>query len=111
MKQVCDKPPFALRLVRWGAAWLMACWILFLAFIMQTDIDKQSVYLGAITFYGGVLYLNTLLAGVVGIAGWGRLAYLRHASLRRASLWLGGALGLMLTVHVLTQAIIIHALR
>jgi len=89
----------------------MACWLLFLVFICLTDIDKQSVYLGRITFYGALLYLNTLVIGLALIAGWGRLAYLRHPLLKQATLRGAGTLVVMACVHVITQTIVIRAIE
>lgn len=79
-------------------------------FILSTDINKQSVYLGKITFYGGVLYLNTLVAVMTLLSGWGRLVYLRHPALKRSSLWVAGALVVVGAVHAVTQLIIVRAM-
>lgn len=110
MTRDCDKPLLSIQIVKWSSTWLMACWSLFLVFIGLTDIDKQSVYLGKITFYGAMLYLNTLVIGLLLIAGWSRLAYLRHPSLKQATLWGAGTLVVMVCVHVITQAIVIRAI-
>jgi hypothetical protein len=93
-----------------SSAWLVICWVVFLAFICTTNIDKQSVYLGKITFYGAVLYLNTALALMLIVAAWGRLAYTSHPLTKRAALWVVGALTVVVAVHFATQSIIGNAI-
>lgn len=110
MTRDCDKPLLSIKIVRWSSVWLMTSWSFFLVFICLTDIDKQSVYLGKITFYGAMLYLNTLLVGLPLIAAWSRLACLRHPLLKRSTLWGGSTLLVMACIHAITQTIIMDAI-
>ena len=110
MTQVFDKPSIAYRVVVAASAWLVVCWVMFLAFIATTTIDKQSVYEGPITFYGALLYGITAIALLVMIPAWIRVAYKKHPSLRAASYWALGATAVMTAVSVLTQMIIIKVI-
>ena len=110
MTQAYAKPSIAERVVQISSAWLVICWLVFLAFICVTTIDKQSVYLGKITFYGAVLYLNTALALLLIIVAWCRLAYIRHPSTKRAALWAVAAFAVLISVHLITQTIIGNAI-
>lgn len=97
-------------IVRFASAWLILCWLIFLGFICTTTIDKQSVYLGKITFYGAVLYLNTAIALLLIVGAWCRLAYRRDPYTKHAALWGGGAVVLAVCVHLITQSIIVKAI-
>jgi hypothetical protein len=111
MTQAYAKPSIAGRVVQISSAWLAICWLVFLAFICGTTIDKQSVYLGKITFYGSVLYLNTALALLPIVVAWCRLAYTRHPFTKRAALWVVGAFAILISVHLITQSLIIDAIE
>lgn len=104
------KKLWADRLVEASSALLAASWVAYLAYISVTHIDKQSVYLGPITFFSAILFAITVVSLLVLLSAWGSLIYRRHSTWRRSTYLLVGVVVWILAVHQLTEAMIRRAI-
>lgn len=87
MNPVSADLPLAYRLAVGASAMLGASWLVYLLYLSTTTITRQSVYMGPITFYAGVLMAITGLAMAVVIGCLAVLARAHRPLVGRAMLW------------------------
>lgn len=106
MTQAYAKKPIAYWLALAASATLGGSWLGYLAYLSAATITKQSVYMGAITFYAAVLLAVSSVSLVVLAGSVGYLARTRHHLWRSA--FLGGALAIAaaVIVFVITRPLI-----
>jgi hypothetical protein len=101
--------PLAYRLAVGASTVLGASWLAYLVYLHTTVVTQQSVYMGSITFYAGVLMAVSGLATVVIIGGIAVLARTHQPIARRAALWGLGALLVAALVFIITRPLIDRA--
>lgn len=67
-------------------------WVLYAIYLANTDITKQSVYTGEITFYAAILLAVTFLSVVSAAGAIAFMAATGRRSWRNASFWAASAL-------------------
>jgi hypothetical protein len=106
-----DRRTPAYNIVVGVSIWHAACWVVYLLYMSNTEIDKQSVYVGAITFYSAILFASSLVALICMISAVGLLAYRRNPFLRLSIYWLIGAVSVMVGVYAITEIMINRAIN
>lgn len=101
--------PLAYRLATGASMVLGASWLAYLAYLHTTAVTRQSVYMGQITFYAGVLMAVSGLALLVLIGSIGVLARTHRPLIRRAVCWGLGAVLIAVLVFAATRSLIDHA--
>jgi hypothetical protein len=110
MTQACAKKPIAYRLAIGASVVQSGCWLSYLAYLGGTTITKQSVYMGAITFYAALLLAVTgITLGVLICSIW-YLARTRHQLAKPAALWGACSIVVAVAVFALTRPIINSAI-
>jgi hypothetical protein len=109
MMLVYAKKPIAYWLALAASATLGGSWLGYFAYLSAVTITKQSVYMGAITFYAAVLLAVSsvslaILAGSVGL-----LARSRHHQTKSAIFWGALAIATSVIVFVITRPLISNA--
>ncbi|MBH1987226.1 MAG: hypothetical protein I8H76_07880 [Burkholderiales bacterium] len=109
MTQAYAKKPIAYWLALAASATLGGSWLGYLAYLSGATITKQSVYMGAITFYAAVLLALSGLSLVVLAGSVGYLARNRHHQTKSA-IFLGAlAIVTSVIVFVITRPLISNA--
>lgn len=109
MTQASADKPIAYRLAVGASVALSLSWLVYLAYLSGTVVTKQSVYMGAITFYAALLLaVSALLTGLL-IGAIGYLAKLRHQLAKPAAIWGASALMVVLLVFAITRPMINNA--
>ncbi len=109
MNPVSADLPLAYRLAVGASAMLGASWLAYLAYLSATTITRQSVYMGSITFYAGVLMAISGLAMLMIIGCMAALVRAHRPLVRRATLWGLGAVLVAGLVFAATRSLIDHA--
>lgn len=104
--QAYVESPIAYRLAVAASATLGSSWVSYLAYLGGATITKQSVYLGAITFYAALLLAVTCIALVVLVFSVGYLARTRHHRAKAAALWGALAISMAIILFVVTRPLI-----
>lgn len=100
-----DKP-LAYRLAIGASVTLGGSWLCYLTYLGETSITKQSVYMGAITFYAALLLAVTCIAFGVLICAVGYLVRTRHQLSKSAALWGACSILVVLAVFAITRPMI-----
>ncbi|OGB03663.1 MAG: hypothetical protein A3G29_05920 [Burkholderiales bacterium RIFCSPLOWO2_12_FULL_64_99] len=98
--------PLAYRLAIGASVTLGGSWLCYLTYLGETSITKQSVYIGAITFYAALLSAVTCIAFGVLICAVGYLVRTRHQLSKSAALWGACSILVVLAVFAITRPMI-----
>lgn len=98
--------PVAYWLALAASITLGCSWLGYLAYLSGTAITKQSVYMGAITFYAAVLLAVSGISFCVLTGSVGYLARTRHHLSKSAALWGALAISVAAIVFVITRPLI-----
>lgn len=102
--------PLAYRLATGASMVLGASWLAYLVYLHTTAVTRQSVYMGPITFYAGMLMAVSGLAVLVLIGSIGALARTHRPLIKRAACWGLGAMLVAVLVFATTRPLIDRAI-
>lgn len=106
MMQAYAKKPIAYWLALAASATLGGSWLSYLAYLSGATITKQSVYMGAITFYAAVLLAVSGISLAVLAGSVGYLARMRHHLSKKAALCGALAIAVAIIVFAITRPLI-----
>lgn len=106
MNQAYAKKPIAYWLALAASATLGSSWLSYLAYLSSITITKQSVYMGAITFYAAVLLAVSGFSLVVLASSVGYLARMHRHLSKTAALCGGLAIVVAVIVFAITRPLI-----
>jgi len=109
MSQAYAKRPIAYWLAVGASGTLGGSWLCYLAYLSGTAITKQSVYMGAITFYAALLLALTCISFGVLVCSVGYLARMRHQLAKSAALWGTTSILVAVIVFAITRPLISSA--
>lgn len=106
MTQAYAKKPITYWLALAASATLGGSWLSYLAYLSSITITKQSVYMGAITFYAAVLLAVSGFSLLVLAGSVGHLARMHRRLSKTAALWGGFAIVVAVIVFVITRPLV-----
>lgn len=104
--QACAEKSVAYRLAVGASLAIGGSWVLYFVYLSATSITRQSVYMGAITFYAALLLAVTALALSLLIFSVAHLARTGNRKARPAALWGAGSLLMALAIFAITRHLI-----
>jgi hypothetical protein len=88
-----------------SSATLGGSWAAYLVYMCATEVTKQSVFMGPITAYTGLVLGISFLAILFGVPALVTLAFKRNPLTKRAAVWAGLSLMVMVMVFFITREI------
>lgn len=92
-----------------SSAILSASWVVYWLYLLNTEITRQSVYLGEITFYSAMLLAVSCCSVVTMGISLGVMSMTRGAMLKQALLWAIVSLSLAVLMFMVTRGLIAGA--
>jgi hypothetical protein len=109
MSQAYAKKPITYWLAVGASCTLGGSWLCYLVYLSGTTITKQSVYMGAITFYAALLLALTGISFGILVCSVGYLARMRHQLSKTAALWGTASIVVAVIVFAITRPLISNA--
>lgn len=106
MNQVFANKPVAYRIAIGASVTLGVSWLSYLGYLSITEITKQSVYMGPITFYAALLLAVSGLSATSLLCSVGYLAHIRNRLAKRAAIWGLGSIFVVVVIFSITRPLI-----